>query len=126
MYSSNETLKYIYKNKNKIFKKIEKYSKIFQESINDFCLKNELDIKVYRFQSMLRIIFTKDKINNRFQRDQLEKNKNLKIENFKNFLLQKKIYYPNNGIIFFSNQSSKENLNYLLKNFKIGLKKYFG
>ena len=75
---------------------------------------------------MLRIIFTKDKINNRFQRDQLEKNKNLNIENFKNFLLQKKIYYPNNGIIFFSNQSSKENLNYLLKNFKIGLKKYFG
>ncbi len=125
MYAANQTLIFIYKNKKKIFTKIENFSERFQKEINSFCLKNNIDIKVSRFQSMMRIIFSDKHIQNRTQRDQLEKSKNKKITLFKKYLEKNNIFYPNNGIIFFSYQSSKKNFDYVLKIVKNGIKKYF-
>ena len=39
--------------------------------------------------------------------------------------MKKGIIYPNNGIIFFSNANTIQNLNYIIKNISIGLKKFF-
>ena len=125
MYSANETLKFIIKNRIKIFNKINKMSEKFQSEINTFCIDRKLDIRVYKFYSMLRIIYSNKDIKNRSQRDQVESSKDVKILNFKNFLMKKGIFYPNNGIIFFSYQSSYKNFNYLINIFKIGLKRYF-
>ena len=125
MYSANETLKFVIKNKKKIFKKIEKFSRKFQEEINNFCIKNRIDVRVYRFQSMLRLIYSGKDVLNRSQRDQVERLKNTKTIKFKNLLLKNKIFYPNNGIIFFSYQSSQKNLNYVIRIFKSSLFKVF-
>jgi glutamate-1-semialdehyde 2,1-aminomutase len=122
---ANQTLKYILANKNKIFSKIKSTSNIFKDKINYFIKKNNIDAKVYAYESILRIIFSKNLINNRMQRDFLEKKKDKNVLKFKNFLLKKNIFYPKNGIIFFSNTIEKYQLSYLIKNINFGLKKFF-
>lgn len=122
---ANNTLKHILSKKKKIFRKINYMSQTFQNKINYFIKKNNIDAKVYAYESILRIIFSKKRINDRLQRDFLEKKKNSKVSNFNNFLLKRKIFYPKNGIIFFSNSITNNQLLFLIKNVKLGLKKFF-
>lgn len=122
---SNNIVKYIYQNKKKIFKDLENKSNYLQTKLNAYLKKNKFDIKIYRFHSMLRIVFSSKKINNRSQRDFLEKNKSKKIDHFRNYLFNQKIYYPSNGIIFLSLQTSYKDLDYLIKKIKIGFKRIF-
>jgi len=125
MYFANESIKYILKNKKKIFNNLNDKAEKFEFIINDFCTKNKIDAKMYRFTSMLRLVFSNKNIQSRPIRDFLEKNKNIQIIKFKKFLLSKKIYYPSNGIIFLSNSLNEKNINYIIKSFKLGLKKFF-
>ena len=74
---------------------------------------------------MARVVFSNQQINNRSQRDFFEKKNNYKIKNFLNFIKKNKIFYPKNGIIFFSNSLSNKDLSSLIKVFKQGLSKYF-
>ena len=120
----NETLKYLIKNKT-IIKKVNDKSKYFQNTLNKFIYNNKMDLKIYRYSSILRIVFTNNKINNRTQRDFFENKISNKIVNFKKLLFQKNIYYPSNGIIFFSDATSYKNIDYVIENIKIGFKKYF-
>ncbi len=121
---AREYLIYLRKNKKKIFDYLEEISKNFENQINLFCLKNKIDTKVYRYFSMMRLVYSSKNLKDRETRDFFEKNKIKKIEKFKLFLLKNKIYYPKNGIIFFSYSSSKKSNNYIIKKFKEGLKKY--
>jgi len=97
---ANNTTKYLIENKKKIFSYLEKINKIFVRNISFFILKKNLDVRIYSFSNIIRIIFTSKNITNRNQRDFLEKINIKKIKKFKNFLLKKGIYYPSNGIIF--------------------------
>ena len=119
------TTKYIIKNKNKIFPELEKKSIFFQSKLNTFIKKNNINAYVYRFKSILRIVFTRKKVSNRIQRDFLEL-KNLKnINKLRNFLFKNKVYYPSSGIIFMSECTTKSDLEILIKLFKKGLNKFF-
>jgi glutamate-1-semialdehyde 2,1-aminomutase len=119
------TTKYIIENKNKIFPDLEKKSYFFQNELNKFIKANSIDAHVYRFKSILRIIFTKKEVTNRIQRDFLEF-KNIKnINKLRNYLFKNKIYYPSSGIIFMSTSSSNSDIKLLIKFFKIGLKSFF-
>lgn len=82
-------------------------------------------MKVYRFDSFVRIIFSRKNITNRISRDFLEKKNKGRISNFIKFLYLKKILYPKNGIIFISSVTTDKNIDYLFKYISIGLKKYF-
>ena len=123
-YSCLNTLNYIDKNKNLVKNVIDK-TKLLQEKLNTFSKKNNLDVKVYRFESFLRIIFSKISITNRLSRDFLERKNNKKISHFVKFLYSKKILYPRNGIIFMSTATTGKDLEFLTKYISIGLKKYF-
>ena len=120
----NETLKHLIKNKN-IIKKVNDKSKYFQDNLNSFIYNNKINLKIYRYSSILRIVYSDSEINNRTQRDYLESKISTKIINFKKFLFQKNIYYPSSGIIFFSDATSYKNIDYVIKCIKIGFKKYF-
>ena len=120
----NETLKYLIKNKT-IIKKVNDKSKYFQNTLNKFIYNNKMDLKIYRYSSILRIVFTNNKINNRTQRDFFENKISNKIVNFKKLLFHKNIYYPSNGIIFFSDATNYKNIDYVIKNIKEGFTKYF-
>tara|TARA_B100000029_G_scaffold459237_1_gene489216 strand:- start:4430 stop:5680 length:1251 start_codon:yes stop_codon:yes gene_type:complete len=122
---ANENLKYILKNKKKIFKKINNLATDFQKNINKFCIKNSLDVQVVKFQSMAQIIFSRKKIYNRIQKDYWEKEKKRKIANFKKYLFNNGINYPTSGNIFFAYSLSKKNLKYVTDKINYGLKKFF-
>ena len=118
------TTQYILKNKKKIFSDLEKKSSFFENEINKFIEENKIDAFVYRFKSMLRIVFTKKKVKNRSQRDFLELKNFQKINKFRNFLLKNKVYYPSSGVIFMSTSTTNADLKTLIKLFKQGLKKF--
>ena len=120
----NETLKFLLKNK-KLFSNLNKKCLYFQENLNQFIKKEEINAKVYRFDSILRIVFSKKEIKNRIQRDFFEKKNIPNIAKFRQYLLDNKIYYPINGIIFLSNSTSNKSIKYVLNHIQIGLKKFF-
>lgn len=116
-----ETTKYIIKNK-KIINDLNKKSKYFQINMNNFFQEQKIPAKIFRFQSLLRLVFSDKIINNRAQRDYFEIKNINKINKFRDFLKSKGILYPKNGLIFFSAKTSTKNLNFIIKNFKGGLK----
>jgi glutamate-1-semialdehyde 2,1-aminomutase len=124
-YIGKLTTDYIVSNRKKIFKLINSKSKFFVDNLNKFIKENKINCRVYNFKSMIRIIFSKEKINSRYERDFLEKKKSISIIKFKEFLFINKIYYPSNGLIFISYKTSKSDIKYILKYTKIGLLKYF-
>lgn len=117
-YVANEIVKFIVKNKNKIFPQIEKKAIFFEKNLNNFFKDNDYDAKCYRFSSMLRIVFSKKNIRNRYQRDFLEKSKKAGKIKFKNFLFKNNIYLAGNGIIFFATTTSKKDLINLIQTIK--------
>ena len=119
-----QTLMYLKSNKIKLKKLITK-CKSFQENLNQFLILNNIDAKVYRFQSIIRIIFSKKEVDNKIQRDFLERKKLYRINLFRDYLLTKRIFYPNNGIIFFSTATSNQSIKKLLKHSKNFLKENF-
>ena len=125
MHIANETLNFIQKNKTKIFSKINLFAEIFQKELNLFFTENSLDMQVLKFKSISRIVFSRDKVKNRYQRDFLESKKNKEITLFSKLLFNKKIYYPSNGIIFFNFAMSYKDLHYLIKTIKTVSKKIF-
>ena len=120
----NETLKFLFKNK-RLFSNLNKKCFYFQKSLNQFIIKERIKAKVYRFDSILRIVFSKNEIKNRIQRDFFEKKNIPNIAKFRQYLLENNIYYPSNGVIFLSNSTSYKSINYVLKYIKFGLKKFF-
>lgn len=119
-YLAYETTKYVIKNK-KIITDLNEKSKYFQININNFLEQKKIPAKVYRFESLLRLVLTDKILKNRFQRDFFEKKNINLITKFKSFLKSQNILYPNNGLIFLSASTSKKSLDYIIKNFKSGL-----
>ena len=124
-YTANQVVKFVIKNKKKIFKNLNEKSNYFVENLNSFFKNNNYDASCLRVSSLIRIIFTKSKVENRSQRDFLEKKNYKKIKLFRDFLFNKNIHYPINGIIFFSNSTNYKEINYLIKNIKLAFKKIF-
>jgi glutamate-1-semialdehyde 2,1-aminomutase len=125
MLVGNNVISYIKNNVNLVDRLINN-CEIFENKVNNFIAKNNIDAKVYRFDAILRIVFSKNKIQNRIQRDFLEKKYSKKKDNFIKFLLKKRINYPKNGIILLSlANNNKKDLNYIIKIICLGLNKYF-
>lgn len=122
---ANNLLIYTLKNKKKIFNDLEKKSNFFETELNKFFIKKKLDLKIYRFKSLLRLVYTKSNLKNRSARDFFESKKNFKINTFKKYLRNQNIYLSPSGLIFFSISHNKNDLKYLISKFKIGLSKYF-
>lgn len=120
----NNTINYI-KNNFKLVSKLIKNCEIFENKINSFILKNNIDARVYRYDAILRIIFSKNQIQNRIQRDFLEKKYSKNKDKFIKFLLKKKILYPKNGVILFSLANKAKDISYIINIICTGLKKYF-
>ena len=106
---------------NNLIKKCE----FFENKVNNFIIKNNIDAKVYRFDTIIRIVFSKKKVNNRIQRDFFERKKSNSKNNFVKFLRKKNILYPRSGVILLSLANNMGDLNYIIDNVCIGLKKNF-
>ena len=124
-YVGKKTTEFIYKNKKKIYQNLERKSIFFQKELNYFISKNNINAKIYRFGSLIRLVFSNREIDNRLQRDFFEKNSTNNIKKIKNFFYLNNINYPSNGLIFFSYSTSEKDVQKILKIFKLGLKKFF-
>ena len=120
-----KTVEFIHKNKKKIFYNLEKKASYIEREIKNFIMKNNLNANILRCESIIRIIFSKKLPKDRVERDFLEKNKKKTIDNFRNFLLSKGIYYPSNGILFISTQTGINEVKKIIKNINLALLKYF-
>ena len=89
MHLANETLKFLTKNKKKVFKNLESKSSKFSNKLNENIKKHKLNAKVIRFKSVIRIIFTDKDPKDRVQRDFFEKKNNLKRTKFIKYLRKK-------------------------------------
>ena len=72
--------------KSKLFSNLNKKCFYFQKNLNQFIKKEKIEAKVYRFDSIMRIVFSKKEINNRMQRDFFEKKNTSNIVKFKKYL----------------------------------------
>lgn len=124
-YVSNETLKYLKKNKKKIFKSLDNKTLFFFNELNKNIYKNRLNIKLIKFTSIIRIIFSKDIPKDRVQRDFFEKKNNFKKIQFIKYLKKRKIIFPSNGIIFLNNSIKIKEIKKLVKILARGLAIYF-
>lgn len=123
-YIGHETLNYILKNK-KIFKDINKKSEYFENELNNFFLENKYNAKIYRHDSILRIVFTKKNLLNRSARDFFEKKYLPKINLLRKFLFKQKIIYPTSGIIFLSYNLKIKDIDYIINQIKKGFTSIF-
>ncbi len=123
-YIGLNTLGYIIKNKKKIYQKLEKLSDYFTKEFNNFTYRHNIDVKLIRYSSIIRILFTKKKTMNKIQKDENEFKKTKKINQFKEYVFKKNIFLSKNGAIFLSYENSKKDIDYILKIFKSGLKQY--
>lgn len=120
-----KTTEFILKNKKEIFEKIEKNANILEKNIKKFIYENKIKANLLRCELMIRIIFNKKIPKDRVERDFLEKYNKSKINKFRNYLLNRGIYYPSNGIIFISFQTSSNDIMTISKNINSALLKYF-
>ena len=72
---AQQYLVYLRKNKKKIFSYLESISRAFESQINTFCDENNIDAKVYRFFSMMRLVYSTKIIQDRSSRDFFENKK---------------------------------------------------
>ena len=121
----NEILNYILKNKKKIFKKINTNAEYFEKNLNKFFKEKNIDLKIYRFKSMLRLVYTKDLLKDRVGRDFLENKKNKQILEFQSYIKNKNIYVPSSGLMFLSYSHERRHINFIIKEFKKGSLKIF-
>ena len=99
-------------NKHK-FNEIELSNK-FREDLNDYFNQKKIDILVQGYCSISRLIFTKDKFDNKWKRIEKENSSNLRIK-FLNKIKKKKIIYPKNGLLFHSTLYKDKEFNFLKK-----------
>jgi glutamate-1-semialdehyde 2,1-aminomutase len=120
-----ETVKYILQNRIKIFNKVNCLAKFLSDELNKFLIKNNLDIKIYRYNSIIRIIYSKKLVTNKHQKELAEKSKLKSILDFKRYIFKKNIFCSENGAIFLSYENNLKDIKYILSVFNKGFKKYF-
>jgi glutamate-1-semialdehyde 2,1-aminomutase len=124
-YIGYQNLKYISKNKKKLFNDLNYKAQYIKKELEKFIKLKKINCRIYCFESIVRLVFTKKLLKNRLQRDFFEKNQLDNVKKFKEYLYKNKIYYPSNGIIFISEATTIANCNYIIEKFKKGLNKFF-
>lgn len=116
MSATKAFLQYLHLNKN-VYKELEEKSRKLKININNYCIDNNIPLRMIGLNSMLRFIFTDYAIKSRKERE-LHEISFQKQKDFYSLLLEKKkIFINSNGIIFLSSKHSSEILDYLLESF---------
>ena len=108
-------LKYILKKRKKLsshFKKLNEYLiKNFEKEVN----KNKLNLSIYSYESICRIVFTRKKIFSKLERIKFDQSLKNTIK-LREYLISKKIFISRSGTIFFSSLHNLSDVNLLIKN----------
>lgn len=126
MSTTKTLLKYLIKNQDNIYTDLNFKGNYIKNSINTYCIENNLPLRMIGIGSMLKLIFTDYPIKSRKDRDLHELDVSTQSFFYKELLFKKNIFVNSNGIIFLSTEHSNEvveaiisgilNLTSLLKN----------
>jgi len=120
-----QNLSYIYKNRKKIYSKLEYLSKYFETNMNSFFYTNNLDLQIIRYDSIMRLIYSKNIIQNKSQREIIEEKLFSKINKFQKYLILNGVFLSKKGAIFFSYSHNLGDIKHIIKVFSAGSKKFF-
>ena len=94
--------------------------------MNLFFKNNNIDIKIIRYNSIIRIIYSNKIVKNKTDREIIEKKIKNKIKKFRNFVISEGVFLSERGAIFISYSHSFRNLEYITKTLERASKRYFG
>jgi len=117
------SLKKYSKEKNSLYTHIDSLGDIFRANLNSFFANNNIDMNIIGVGSISRIIFSKEVINSKRERDKYESDTLDVQAKFYNYLYEKGYYISLNRIIIFSYCHSNEDIlkfiNYIKKASKL-------
>ncbi len=121
MASSKALLKYLLSNKDDVYKNLKLNADYVKISINEYCIKNNIPIRMIGLNSMLRLVFTDYPIKSRQERDSYELDAEKQNQFYKYLLDEKNIFVNGNRILFLSINYDQELLDGLVKSLIDGI-----
>jgi glutamate-1-semialdehyde 2,1-aminomutase len=108
MSTTKSLLKYLIKNRDKIYTDLNTKGNYLKNSVNSYCIANNLSLRMIGIGSMLKLIFTDYPVMSRKDRDLQELDISAQSFFYKELLFKKNIFVNSNGIIFLSTEHSNE------------------
>jgi len=102
MSSAKTVIKYLISNKENIYPFLQKNADWLKYSINEYCVENNIPVRVLGMNSMLRLYFTDIFVKSRQDRDKYEISYEKQNEIYFMLLKEKNIFVNSNRIIFLS------------------------
>jgi len=108
MSTTKTLLKYLIKNRDEIYPHLNIKGNYTKNSINTYCIENNLPLRMIGIGSMLKLIFTDSPVMSRKDRDLKELDISTQSFFYQELLFKKNIFVNTNGIIFLSTEHSNE------------------
>jgi len=108
MNTTKTLLKYLIKNKDKIYLDLNYKGNYIKDYINQYCIKNSISLRMIGIGSMMRLVFTDYPIMSRRDRDLHESRIEIQKKFYQELLVNKRIFVNKNGIMFLSTENSSE------------------
>jgi len=99
---------YLTENRESVYTDLNENGQVLRNTINDFCIKHEVPVRMIGIGSMSRMIFTDKMIRSRRDRDKYELDTSLQELFYLYLRLKKNIHISGNRIIFLSTAHKKE------------------
>lgn len=107
-------LQYLIENHKEVYPYLNQNGKYIEDSLNNYCVKNNIPLRIIGIGSMLRIIFTNRFIRSRRERDRYEIGEGLQ-ELFCRYLLIRKGIYVDSNRLFLSMAHKKEQVDKIIQ-----------
>jgi glutamate-1-semialdehyde 2,1-aminomutase len=114
MSTTKTLLLYLIKNKDKIYTDLNDKGNYLKNSINNYCIKNNIALRMIGIGSMVRLVFSDYSVMSRRERDQEECDISIQRAFYKDLLIKKNIFVNSNGIIFLSTEHSHEDVDSIM------------
>jgi len=119
-------LKHLIDDQDNIYPKLSSNGLYIKESINDFCIKKNIPVRVIGIGSVFRIVFTDHKVLSRKDRDLYEGDMSVQQKFYDYLLTKKNIFVNSNRIMFLSTEHSKEIVDYLISSIIDSIEYFYG
>ena len=124
MHVAKSVLRYLVENSETIYTYLNENGQHIRNTVNEFCISNQIPVRMTGIGSMSRLIFTDKAIRSRRDRDEYELDNALQKQFYLYLLLEKGIYVSSNRILFLSTEHKKEHIEKIICSI-IGALEYF-
>jgi glutamate-1-semialdehyde 2,1-aminomutase len=108
-----------------LYQKFDSVGQNFRDSLNAFFISNDYPMQVYGVSSIFRIVFTKENIHSRTEREYYELDTHDRQSEFYAELLKMGVYFNSNRLGFFSRIDIEDTSKLLIERIKFATKKIF-